>query len=307
MLTGPLVFELPAFLLGLLLGSFLNVCISRLPKHQSILRPRSHCPGCLHTIAWYDNIPILSWILLRSRCRSCRQPIAWRYPLVELGFSLWLTLAARTAYPLLQPNLPNGALLNIWIDTISLAILGFLLIGLLVMDWQTYTLPDAFTLSGSAIGLLLICVRAAYLLPNSYHLLVNSSNLIRSVGGGQDEDHMVLSEPVHLILGRLSAMALWAAILLLIRFAYKRLRQREGLGMGDIKLAAMITSFLGFWLSAFALFVGVILCALYAGALIARHRAEATTRLPLGSFLCIGGLIAAIFGAPAMAWYVSLF
>ncbi len=307
MLTGPLVFELPAFLLGLLLGSFLNVCISRLPQHQSILKPRSHCPSCRHTIAWYDNIPILSWILLRGRCRSCRQRIAWRYPLVEFSFALWLTFAARTAFPLLQPGLPSGAFGITLLDAAGLAILGFLLIGLLVMDWQTHTLPDAFTLSGSLIGLLLICVRAAYLLPHQYDLLLHGPNPLTSVGGAQDQGNIVLTGPEHLILGRLYAMALWAAILLFIRFAYKTLRQQEGLGMGDIKLAAMITAFLGFWLGAFAIFFGVILCAAYAGTLIARHRATAATRLPLGSFLCIGGLIAAILGAPVIAWYVSLF
>ncbi len=307
MWTGPLVFELPAFLMGLLLGSFLNVCISRLPQHQSVLRPRSHCPGCRHTIAGYDNIPILSWILLRGRCRHCHQRIAWRYPLVELSFALWLTFAARTAFPLLKPALPPGPFVVLLVDAAGLAILGFLLIGLLVMDWQTHTLPDAFTLTGSLIGLLLICVRAAYLLPHQYDLLLHGPNPLTSVGGALDQGNIVLTGPEHLILGRLYAMALWTGALFFLQFAYRTLRGREGLGTGDIKLVAMITAFLGFWLSAFAVFLGVTLCAGYACALIARRRATAMTRLPLGAFLCIGGLIAAILGAPVIAWYTSLF
>jgi leader peptidase (prepilin peptidase)/N-methyltransferase len=307
MLTGPLAFELPAFLIGLLLGSFLNVCISRLPRRQSILKPRSHCPDCLQTIAWHDNIPILSWMLLRGRCRQCGKPIAWRYPLMELGCAAWLTFAARTAFPLLKPGLPFNTVVHAMLDATGLAVLGLLLLGLLVMDWQTHTLPDAFTLSGSLIGLLLICVRAAYLLPHQYDLLLNGPDPLTSVGGAMDQGNIVLTGPEHLILGRLFAMVLLAGILLFIRFAYKMLRGREGLGMGDIKLAAMMAAFLGFWLGAFAVFLGVILCAGYAVTLIARHRASATTRLPLGTFLCIGGLAAAILGAPIIAWYASLF
>ena len=83
--TASFLFELAAFLLGLLLGSFLNVCISRLPKHLSLSTPRSNCPHCHATIRWYDNIPVLSWILLRARCRTCKEPISWRYPATELA------------------------------------------------------------------------------------------------------------------------------------------------------------------------------------------------------------------------------
>ncbi|MGA8940913.1 MAG: prepilin peptidase [Acidobacteriaceae bacterium] len=307
MFTGPLVFELPAFLLGLLLGSFLNVCISRLPEHRSLSKPRSHCPNCLHTITWYDNVPILSWLFLLARCRHCKQRIPWRYPLVELSFALWLTFAARTAFPLLNPGISTNAFAATFVDAVALAILGFLLIGLLVMDWQTHTLPDAFTLTGALLGFLLICVRAAYLAPHQYDLLLHGHNPLTSVGGTIDTGNVILTGPEHLVLGRLYAMTLVAGILLFIRFAYKTFRNREGLGLGDIKLAAMITAFLGFWLSAFALFLGIVLCACYAVTLVARRRANATSRLPLGTFLCIGGLIAAILGAPVIAWYASLF
>ena len=306
-MVTPLVFELPAFFLGLLFGSFLNVCISRLPEHLSLSKPRSHCPHCQHTIAWYDNIPLLSWILLRARCRHCKQPISWRYPAVELSFALWLTFAARTAFPLLKPGISTNAFAATTIDAIGLAILGFLLIGLLVMDWQTHTLPDAFTLTGILLGFLLLCVRAAYLPPHAYDLILHGQNPLTSVGGTIDNGNVILIGSEHLVLGRILGIAVTAGLLLLIRFLYQQLRHREGLGLGDIKLVAMITAFLGFWLAAFAIFLGFILCAIYAVTLIGRHRATSTTRLPLGAFLAIGGLIAAILGAPVIAWYSSLF
>lgn len=307
MFTGPLVFELPAFLLGLLFGSFLNVCISRLPDHRSLSKPRSHCTHCSHTIAWHDNIPLLSWILLLARCRHCQQPISWRYPAVELAFALWLTFAARTAFPLLKPGISTDIFAATTIDAIALAILGFLLIGLLVMDWQTHTLPDAFTLTGTLLGFVLLCVRTAYLPPHQYDLLLHGHNPLTSVGGAVDNGNIVLTGSEHLVLGRILGISVAAGLLLLIRFLYKQIRHRDGLGLGDIKLIAMITAFLGFWLGAFALFFGVILGAVYAISLIARRRADADTRLPLGSFLAIGGLVAAILGAPVIAWYTSLF
>ncbi len=307
MFTAPLVSELPAFFLGLLLGSFLNVCISRLPDHRSVSKPRSHCPHCSHTIAWCDNIPLLSWMLLRARCRHCQEPISWRYPAVELSFALWLTFAARTAFPLLHPGLSTDVFAATSIDALAFAILGFLLIGLLVMDWQTHTLPNAFTLTGTLLGFLLVCVRAAYLPPHAYDLLLHGHNPLTSVGGTVDNGNVILVGSEHLVLGRILGIVVAAGLLVFIRFAYKQLRHQEGLGFGDIKLVAMITAFLGIWLSSFAVFLGFILGALYAVTLIARRRANATTRLPLGTFLAIGGLVAAILGAPVIAWYTSLF
>ena len=306
LMLSPLFFELPAFLLGLLFGSFLNVCISRLPDHQSISKPGSHCPRCLAPIRWYDNIPLLSWILLRARCRNCKQPISWRYPAVELAFGLWLALAAHTARLLLTPSLSTYALVSHAIDDLGFAILGFLLIGLVVMDWQTHTLPDAFTLTGTLIGFVLICSCAILLGPHNGELLLQGRNPLTSPGNVTDRGNVILTGPEHLVLGRLLAITLAAGILLLIRFAYQQLRHREGLGLGDVKLIAMIAAFLGFWPTALAFFLGAILCSAYALPLILRRRASALTRLPLGTFLSIGGLVAALFGPPLIAWYTSL-
>ena len=305
-MLSPLFFELPAFLLGLLFGSFLNVCISRLPGHDSISKPRSHCPNCLAPIRWYDNIPLLSWIFLRARCRSCKQPISWRYPAVELAFGLWLAFAVHIARVLLTPGVATNALAGHAIDAVSLTILGFLLIGLLVMDWQTHTLPNAFTLTGTLIAFVLLCARAVFLGPHQDELLLQGRNPLTSPGNVTDRGNVLLTGPEHLILGRLLAIVAAAGILLLIRFAYQQLRHHEGLGLGDVKLIAMIAAFLGFWPAVLALFLGSVLCSGYALTLMLRRRASAFTRLPLGTFLSIGGLLAALVGTPFIAWYTTL-
>lgn len=310
-MVKPLFFEVSAFLVGLLFGSFLNVCISRLPDHRSLSKPRSHCPLCQHVISWYDNIPLLSWIVLRSRCRHCNQRISWRYPAVELAFALWLAQAAAVWWHFVIARgdwvtLPTSYKVDISVTTIGSAILAFLLIGLLVMDWQTHTLPDSFTLTGTVLGFLLVCVRAAYLPPRVYDLLLHGQNPLTSVGGAVDNGNVILTGSEHLILGRLFAVAAAAGLLLFFRFAYKTLRNREGLGLGDVKLIAMIAAFLGFWPAILSFFLGTVFCAAYALSLILRRRGTAVTRLPLGTFLSIGGLIAALIGSSLIAWYASL-
>jgi leader peptidase (prepilin peptidase) / N-methyltransferase len=307
MLTVPLAFELPAFLLGLLLGSFLNVCISRLPAHHSISKPRSHCPHCLATIRWYDNIPLLSWVLLRARCRHCKQPISWRYPAVELAVGVWFLWPVRIMVMTYIANAQLGRpFADDWIEAPGILILGFLLIGLLVMDWQTHTLPNAFTLTGTAIAFVLTCVQAVFLGPHENELLLHGRNPLTSPGNVVDKGNVILTGPEHLVLGRLLAIVTAGSILVIIRWVYCKLRKVDGLGLGDAKLAAMIAAFLGFWPAILALFLGFILCSIYALTLMARGRATASTRLPLGTFLSIGGLITALFGTPMIAWYSSL-
>jgi leader peptidase (prepilin peptidase)/N-methyltransferase len=317
----PLAFEFAAFSLGLLLGSFLNVCISRLPHYKSISKPRSHCPNCQTTIGWYDNIPLLSWILLRARCRHCNKPISWRYPAVELAMGLWMlipgaelcreTMLSQTSvFPLIlstRYHLSTGTFyFEGAIGMIGIAILGFLLIGLLVMDWQTQTLPDAFTLTGIAIGFVLICCQAVFLGPVQDEMLLQGRNPLTSPGNVTDRGNVILTGPEHLVLGRLLAIVLAGGILFLIGYVYRYIRQRDGLGLGDAKLAAMIAAFLGFWPAVLALFLGFVLCSVYALTLMARGKATLRARLPLGTFLCIGGLIAGLVGTPVIAWYTSL-
>jgi leader peptidase (prepilin peptidase)/N-methyltransferase len=311
-----LAFELPAFLLGLLFGSFLNVCISRLPEHRSVVKPRSHCPKCLAPIKWYDNVPLLSWVLLAAKCRHCKGAIPWRYPAVELATGLWFAWFPLQTYvnALNEHTGQVGSWMTARIENqyfigIGVLILGFLLIGLLVMDWQTHTLPDAFTLTGIAIGFFIVCVQAIFLPSGAYEIHLNPQHSLRmsSPGSFASQGNVFLTGPEHLVYGRLLAICAAAAIPWLIRALYKALRQREGLGLGDVKLMAMIAAFLGFAAAMLAFFVGVILAAVYGVVLLARRRATATSQIPLGTFLCIGGLLAALFAEPMLSWYRGFF
>lgn len=301
------VVQSAAFLLGLLVGSFLNVCIVRLPYHESIVKPRSHCTSCLNTIPWYDNIPLISWLVLRGRCRKCFQPISWRYPVIELLVGLWFWLAAHFA---LAESLNAARLgiagVNIVVDAIAFAILGFLLLGLLVMDWQTHTLPDVFTLTGALIGFLLVCVQAGFLPTGVGDLHVPPWVHLSSFGTTGITGNVFMTGTETMVLGRGLAIILAFCLLLLVRALYKALRGREGMGLGDAKLLAMIAAFLGFWPAILALFLGVVLCAAYALVLLARGRATGASRLAFGSFLAAGGLITAILGGPIIAWYTGL-
>jgi leader peptidase (prepilin peptidase)/N-methyltransferase len=174
------------------------------------------------------------------------------------------------------------------------------------MDWRTQTLPDGFTLTGTAIGFALTCVQALFLAPGEGDIHLRHSMRMSSPGSMAAQGDVFLTGPEALVLGRIGAIVAAAGIVFLIRWLYKKLRGKEGMGLGDVKLMAMIAAFLGFWLAMLALFVGVILCAAFAVVLLARRRADGQTRLPLGSFLSIGGLIAALFGPAIIEWYRSL-
>jgi leader peptidase (prepilin peptidase)/N-methyltransferase len=135
------VFLLYAGVLGLSVGSFLNVCVGRLPRGESLVRPRSRCPRCGAGIAWYDNIPVFSWLALRGRCRSCREPISWTYPALELTTAaIWVGLAA-----VYGPT---------W-HALQGAILFSLLLAIALIDGQHYLIPDALSLGGLGAGLAL--------------------------------------------------------------------------------------------------------------------------------------------------------
>jgi leader peptidase (prepilin peptidase) / N-methyltransferase len=294
------VIQFVGFLSGLIFGSFLNVCISRIPKGESIIHPRSRCPQCGASIRWYDNIPLLSWLSLRGRCRDCRQSISWQYPLVELAVGLWFMLVAIQIH-----SAPSSVIYLI--ELLSLAILGFLLIGLVVIDWQTFTLPDAFTLTGIAIALFLVCTQAIFLGPTEDQVLLTRHSLhLTSPGGVTDHGNVFLTGPESLIFGRIAAIVGAALFLLIIRWLYKALRHREGMGLGDVKLLAMIAAFLGFWSSILALFIGVLIASVYGVILLLRGKAHRTTKLAFGSFLAIGGLIAAQFGDRIINIYTAL-
>lgn len=252
-----------ALLLGLAFGSFLNVCIVRLPAHRSIATPPSHCLHCGTPIRSRDNIPILSWIALRGRCRACSTPISIQYPLVELG----------TAALFLACVLHTGATWQTLVDSVAC----FLLFGLAVMDLRTMLLPDAFTLTGIA---------AAFLLK------------VFAPGA---------SSRGQIALRTLEDVAIAAGILLFVWAFYRIARKREGLGLGDVKLLAMMAAFLGLPLALFALFIGVLAAALFAIVLLIQRKVRGSDLLPFGSFLAAAGIATIFLGKPAVAWYLSFF
>ncbi len=310
MLRGLLWFEILAFVVGLLLGSFLNVCISRLPWGESVVRPRSRCMICGHAVRWYDNVPLLSWVVLRGRCRDCGAGISWRYPAVELAAGVW----AVAVLNVLGRDWMGGdfpALLAeplVLLRGTEVGVLGFLLIGLIVIDWRYQILPDAMTLPGIGAGMFLLCAEAIFLGPGEGDVHLNPRHSLRMSGPGSSmaKGTLFLTGPEHLIFGRLLAVVGAALVLLLVRWGYRAMRGREGLGLGDVKLLAMIAAFLGFWPAMLAMFVGVMLGTVYAVWLLARGRAGAGTRLPFGSFLGVGGLVAGVFGPGILRWYGCL-
>lgn len=139
-MAGELVVAL-AFIVGAAVGSFLNVCIVRLPVEESVVRPASRCPRCREPIAWYDNLPLLSWLVLRGRCRRCGQPISWQYPLVELIVAaIWAVSAWWW---------------GLTVTALSGALFATILLGIAVTDARHYLIPDEYTYGGLAIGLAL--------------------------------------------------------------------------------------------------------------------------------------------------------
>ena len=281
-------------LLGLAFGSFLNVCISRLPRHESIVRPRSRCPRCGALIRALDNVPILSWILLRARCRHCRQPIAWRYPAVECATAaLFLLCCLR---------------FGLTVRGIGMAVLCFLLLGLAVMDAETMRLPDAFTWPGIALGVLYSGASLAYLndAPGAW------ARAFPGGGGVVLSKH--LPRAIALLIAGCLASLLWAFLaalfLLLVRWLFYLIRRKEGLGMGDVKLMAMIAAWLGPAPALLTLLLACLAAAVYgllAVALSRGRRPFFSTRLPLGSFLCAAAIYVIFAGDPILTWYLRFY
>jgi leader peptidase (prepilin peptidase) / N-methyltransferase len=220
---------LATFALGLAFGSFLNVCIYRMPRGISVIHPPSSCPNCKTAIHFYDNVPVLSWFALRGRCRHCRTRISPRYIVVELltGF-LFLACYAHFGYTL---------------ATLKCCTFGFLLLGLIFTDAETHLLPDKLTLPGLALGLLFSLVipvndLVSQLLPGLISLPAAASSW------------RLLS-----LLDSLAGAAIGASFIYGAGAIYLRARGVEGMGFGDVKLMAMVGSFLGIRLTIFTIFV----------------------------------------------------
>lgn len=248
-----------AFLVGLIVGSFVNVLIYRLPMGRSVVLPRSRCPACGVAIEPYDNIPLVSYVfLLRGRCRRCRAGISLRYPLVEAFLGASSVVAFNRHGPSLEYVIE----------------LGFVaaMVALVFIDYSHRILPDTITLQGAVAGLALAFFR-------------ETVTFYQAVAG--------------LLLG--------AGLLFLVAEVYFRVRNLEGLGMGDVKMMAMVGAFLGWKAVLLTVFLGSFLGSLVGIGIMMIQRRTLKTSLPFGTFLGAAATFTLFAGAPLIDWYSRLF
>jgi len=264
-----------ALVAGLLIGSFLNVCIHRMPRDLSIVRPRSHCTECKTPIAWHDNIPLISYLLLRGRCRSCGSSIRIRYLIVE----------GLTAILFFLIVLPLGATAA----ALKLCLLSALLIGLTFSDLEQRILPDEFTLGGTLAGFAVALFDPME--PGYAQLLLH---------GRLGDRWLSLAES---LLGAVSV----AGLLWLAGSLYEKIRHKEGLGFGDVKMIAMVGSFLGLIGAFQTLILGSITGSII-GLIYIKFTGKDTStyELPFGTFLGATALIVALLHSPLPAFYGTL-
>ncbi len=267
-------------LAGLIFGSFLNVCIYRLPRGESIVFPGSHCPHCGAALRALDNIPILSFLFLRGRCRSCRNRISLQYPTVEL-LNCAAFLLCYFKWGLLPPAFLNAALASA-------------VIVLIFIDYHHQILPNVITLPGILAGIALCTLQTPAFFRDL--LVYKLAALIH-----QPDPSLVLPW-VGSILGAL----LGGGILLLVGSAYQMARKKQGLGMGDVKMMAMVGAFMGWRLTLFVIFAGSALGSLIGLFLILFKGQTLQTKLAFGTFLGAATLITLFFGIDILHWYSSL-
>jgi leader peptidase (prepilin peptidase)/N-methyltransferase len=260
------VFACYAFAVGAIIGSFLNVVIHRYPRGESVVFPPSHCPHCDAKIKPYDNVPLLSFLILGGRCRHCRGSISLRYPLIELANGLfYLAIYQRT---------------GVAVTFLPLAAIVSMTLVLIFIDLDIQILPDVIDLPGAAIALGMAAAGIGAMLPD----LTLARTFLDSLGGA----------------------ALGSGLLLAIAVGYKLLRKVEGMGLGDVKMMAMIGGLVG-WEPLLA----VLLIASVTGAIFGVSLALGTGRgmqvpIPFGVFLGIGTLAVLFFGNAMLETWMRL-
>lgn len=296
----PLLGTVFAGLVGLAFGSFLNTCASRWPEDEKVTKPRSHCRSCGRTLAWWENVPLVSWLALRGRCRTCKEWIGWRYPLAELAVGALWAYSAWSAFDT-APELSSGVFSANAILALATAIARmiflWLLVALAILDAENLWLPDRLTLPGIGVGLLLAVTRATV-------------DAVMNLGGG----FLVW---VHIVPGTVALFWFLGAIvgggvLLIIRWIYEKIRGMEGIGLGDVKLMAMLGGWVGMKGAALSLsvavFAGLLLALAWGGKPPAADERTPwhLKKLPFGTFLCLGGIIAGLWGQPIINLYLRL-
>jgi leader peptidase (prepilin peptidase)/N-methyltransferase len=251
------IIDMPAFVFGLMAGSFLNVVIYRVPLGGSVVKPRSFCPGCGRTIKWYENVPVLSWLALRGNCRGCGVKISPRYPAIELLGGLLAVLAVH-----LQGDWVNAAFAYAFLMA---------LLAITMIDWDHRIIPDQISLPFIAVGLV-------------WSLFNPSLSLVSSAAGALA-----------------GGGSLW-----LVGILYKKMRKTDGMGGGDVKLMAMIGTFLGIGLVLPVILIASFIGSVY-GISLMRRGGDGQTAVAFGSFLAPAAAFCMVFGPAILAWYFGWF
>jgi len=302
--ASPTLTDLFVFVFGLIIGSFLNVCIIRIPSHQSIVTPPSACPKCGARIRPYDNIPTVSYLLLGGKCRACKSGISPMYPLVELLTGLTFLACYRT--------------FGLSVETGKWIVFSALMIVLVFTDLRERTLPDAVTYTGFAAGMAFSPFTKT---------ADGTARLLTSI-----TFRSPLPAPVLSFTDAILGAAVGSGVLWLIAEAYFRLMGREGMGQGDVKMMLMAGAFLGVERTLLMLFVGSLIGSVIGICVIGflyivgwkktvamrAHRMGLGTvgtlrwvlvrrhQLPFGTYLGIAGVVVCLFGTPILNWYQSV-
>jgi len=265
-------------LIGLAIGSFLNVCISRIPLDESIVAPRSRCPQCKTAIANRDNIPILSYLFLGGRCRNCKEKISIRYPLIEA-----LTAAVSGLIYLK---------FGLGIEWLVYFLFCAALIVLAFIDADHRILPDVITLNGLWIGL---AISIFLWLPGPL-----IARLIQWAGVAAPGPRLIS------IVSSLIGAVVGGGLLWFVREAYFRLRGVEGMGFGDVKMMAMVGAFIGTALTLFTILIGSVLGSVIGLTLMRFSGKDRDYELPFGTFLSFGAILAVLYGNELISIYLRM-
>jgi leader peptidase (prepilin peptidase) / N-methyltransferase len=273
-----LLFPILYSILGLVVGSFLNVCIHRMPRRESIVLPRSHCPKCGTNIRPYDNIPVFSYLLLGGKCRQCRTGISLQYPVVELLNGIaYFACAWSWGF---EPATPVNSL---FLSAI---------IVLIFIDYQHQILPNLITVPGTVLGICLSLFQAPVFYRDALSFGIASKIV-------PDSPELVLP-----LAGSIFGALVSGGLLLLVGLAYQVTRKKQGLGMGDVKMMAMVGAFLGWRLGLLTILFGSLTGSIVGIFLVLFRGKNLQTKLAFGTFLGPGAIAALFFGLAFLNWYV---
>lgn len=272
------------FAFGAIVGSFLNVVIHRVPNEESIVFPNSACPKCKNPIKPYDNLPILSWLILGGKCRNCKEKIAWRYPAVELLTALMFVLTFWA--------IGFNAFLPVCLIFVAV------MISLIFIDAEHMILPDVINYP-LLIFALLVRVTYPVFFGAEYFTDLRFAPLT-----------MLYGQPIWLIslIGAVLGGLVGGGFLWLVGEAWKRLRGVEAMGLGDVKMMFAVGALLGWRLTLLSIFLGAFSGAIIGIFVVSRQKdKDMQTQIPFGIFLGIGSILALLFGEQMIGWYINTF